>query len=208
MNTLHDIARLAQQSAAEAVRGVKTRVQNMILRAAVTAIDNSLKTQRINVAYFENNTDGDIEHLQPYGFYSVPLEGAEALLLALAGNKGHSVAICVHDKDRRPKDGAPGDAGIFDSRGNRVKLTENGTTIESSLTRIGGDDSDKAVLLDSFAATLELVLKGLSVQAPAGAAGGPCIVTWAPEELDPAVMIWGWEPTWSDADKSTKLTTE
>jgi len=59
---------------------------------------------------------------------SVPPEGAQAVLVALAGNRENLVAVALEERGTRPRDYAPGTSGLYSSSGaNRWLLLPDGT---------------------------------------------------------------------------------
>lgn len=95
------------------LRPLAHRVAGMVNRAVVRLVDDSRRTQAIQLVVRADETRDRVEHFQPAGFKSVPLDGAEALVVAVSGNGDHRVAVVVHDKRHRPTDWAAGDVGLY-----------------------------------------------------------------------------------------------
>jgi phage gp45-like len=70
------------------VKPLATRIANMVARALVKNVDDSLKVQILQLGVLADETREGVERIQNYGFTSVPLEGAEAVALFVGGRQG------------------------------------------------------------------------------------------------------------------------
>lgn len=91
---------------------VKRRVRMTVLRAVVKMVADERKFQRLQLAKLAGVVDDDVEHFQPYGFWSVPLNGAEALYFAIGGRPDDGVVGVVSDRRYRPVGHAEGESGL------------------------------------------------------------------------------------------------
>lgn len=89
---------------------------------AVLALVRPGKTQRLQLGVMHNEVRDQVEHLENYGYASYPLAGAEALVLAVGGNRDHSVATVVHDPRYRPPDLEPGEVRVYTYQGEYIRL--------------------------------------------------------------------------------------
>lgn len=105
--------------------GIRDRIRTIASKAIVNLIDDSTKMQLIQVDILRDETISKVERVQQYGFSSVPLSGAQAVLLSINGNKEHSVAIAVDDTRYRITGGEEGEINIYDQDGNNIKLTKS-----------------------------------------------------------------------------------
>lgn len=87
----------------------------MIARGIVSLADDSTKLQIVQVDIKADETLESVEHFQPAGLTTVPVEGndAECLLLAVGGLRNHTIALCVQDRTKRPKDLSPGEVALY-----------------------------------------------------------------------------------------------
>lgn len=108
------------------VRPLATRVANMVARGVVQLVADDANLQRVQVGVLAGEDIDDAEHHQPYGFASVPLVGAEAVLVFPAGDRAHPLAVVVSDRRSRPTDGAPGDVTVYNAAGAKVRLLASG----------------------------------------------------------------------------------
>lgn len=105
MLTLADFNRL--------IKRLKGKVQLVIGRAVLAAIDNSEKTQKAQVVALYDETITGVERFQEYGFETYPKKDAEVLLNFINGNRDQGVAVCVHDRRYRPQDLSEGDTVMY-----------------------------------------------------------------------------------------------
>lgn len=91
----------------------KRRVRTMVMRAVVELVTESKKTQTVQVSRAEDLLDDDVERFQDFGFSSVPLKDAEAIILMVGASSEHPVAIKVDDKRYRPKTLAEGESCVW-----------------------------------------------------------------------------------------------
>ena len=95
--------------------------------------------QQVQVDIREGETRDGLEHVMPYGFAHLPLEGAEALSVFPGGDKGFGLVVSVYDRRYRFALDKPGEVALYDDLGQAVHLTRDGIIIKS----------DKLVTIDS-----------------------------------------------------------
>lgn len=104
------------------------RIAGMVTRWRISAVDSSQKCQQITV-------DGvSVEHVEPFGFTSSPVPGAESVVVAAESDAGNQVAIVVGDRRYRITGVESGGVCLYDVSGHRVVLDSDGITI------VVGDD--------------------------------------------------------------------
>lgn len=108
------------------LRPIANRLANTVARGVVQLVDDARKLQILQVGVMEGETIDDGEHHQPYGFYSVPLIGSEAVIVFPNGDRSHPLVITVSDRSKRPTDGDPGEVGIYGPTGARVRMMASG----------------------------------------------------------------------------------
>lgn len=116
---------------ASILRPLTTRVANIVTRSIVKIVDDTNKLQFVQGAGLQVSEDSRVvsdgtEHLQPYGLYSVPLPGAEQVVLHPNGDGAHPIAIVIADRRYRPNGGLPGTSGLHNQTTARVLLLPNG----------------------------------------------------------------------------------
>lgn len=115
----------------QGMRRVAQRARIAAGRAVLALVDDASKRQLLQLErQFATVRDG-VERFQDYGLHSVPRPGAAVAVVALAGSDGHLVALAVDDVRGRPTDGQEGDTFVWDFRGQRVWLSDDGIIIET-----------------------------------------------------------------------------
>lgn len=104
------------------LRPLATRVANTVARAVVQLADDSTKLQLLQLGVLAGETIDAAEHHQPYGFSSVPLAGAEAVVVFPNGDRGHPLVLAASDRRHRPTGGQGGEVVIYTDEGDVVKL--------------------------------------------------------------------------------------
>jgi phage baseplate assembly protein V len=112
---------------ARALAPLLRRIRLSVARGIVSLInDANSGHQTVQVVQRAGEPADDLERLQEYGFFSVPLAGAEALTVAVSGKQDHLVVACMADHRYRPREGKAGDAGIYHYLGHEIRLEEEG----------------------------------------------------------------------------------
>lgn len=116
------------------VRRLRMTAQGMIARGVVELVNDSLKTQRLQITVLGDDPLDEVEHLQPYGLSFVPPAGAEALALSVGGSSAHTVALCVQHPGERPKGAHPREGGLYNKGEWRVFVDADGVVCVGSKT--------------------------------------------------------------------------
>lgn len=115
------------------------RVMMMVGRGRITATDDTglvqivqLRLGRTNVGELE--LADNVPRVAEYGFVSVPLPGADAVLVYLGGDRSSGAVIATADPRYRLHL-QPGEVAIHDNLGRKVHLAAGGIVIDG-----GGQD--------------------------------------------------------------------
>lgn len=157
------------------LRPIANRVANSIARAVVQLVDDGKKLQLMQLGALAGETIDGAEHHQPYGFSSVPLPGAEAVVTFPNGDRSHPLVVAVSDRRHRPTGGAAGEVVLYTDEGDTVRLGR-GHVIALATTgevRLGSDSASGPVVveaaLDDFMTALDgAITASGSVPAPPG----------------------------------------
>lgn len=101
---------------------MKRSIAMSVGRAIVRLVNDTGETQLVQIGVLDGETMDKVEHLQDYGFTSRAGEGAEGVLLAVAGQRGASVIIKIADTKVRLKGLETGEVAVYDDLGQMVKL--------------------------------------------------------------------------------------
>jgi phage baseplate assembly protein V len=108
------------------LRPLAARVANLEARGVVQLVDDSTEMQLLQLGVLDGETIDDAEHYQPYGLTSVPLPGAEAVVVFPNGDRSHPLVVTVADRRHRPTGGDPGDVTLHQHTGAKVILKASG----------------------------------------------------------------------------------
>ncbi|QEU03082.1 phage baseplate assembly protein V [Pseudomonas oryzihabitans] len=96
---------------------------NGLLARGVVALANSArKLQTLQMRLTAGEIKDGMEHLEPYGFTSCPLPGAEGLAAFLGGDRSHGVVVVVTDRRHRIQGLEPGEVAIFTDEGDFIRM--------------------------------------------------------------------------------------
>lgn len=112
---------------------LKRRIMLLVGRAIITAIKDSSGIQTLQLKALADEVHDSVERIQNYGLTSNPKEGAEAIMLAIGGNRDHCVVIAVDDRRYRLKSLASGEVALYDDLGQKVHLKRTKIEISTPL---------------------------------------------------------------------------
>jgi phage gp45-like len=120
------IGRDVMAQVAHLLRPLQTRIANSIARAVVQLVDDATRLQLLQLGVLAGEDVDDAERFQSYGFSSVPLAGAEAVVLFPGGDRAHPLVVAVDDRRHRPTGGKPGEVIVYNHTGAKVRLLDSG----------------------------------------------------------------------------------
>lgn len=126
--TLDDLTRF--------VRPLLTRIANLASPAEVTAVDDSMRMQSLQIRLSGDDVRDEVERPQPYGLTSVPFAGADAAVLCVGGSRDHCVAIVVDDRRYRLRGLAQGEVALYTDEGDKIHLKRGGTIEVTAASRV------------------------------------------------------------------------
>lgn len=111
---------------------MRAKVQLMVGRAILGAINDGGAVQTVQAHLMADEVQDDAERIQQYGYTSVPLPGAEAVLVFVGGNRDHGLVIATEDRRYRLVGLAAGEVAIYDDQGQKVHLTRTGIVVNGA----------------------------------------------------------------------------
>ncbi len=183
------IGRDVLEQLARLIRPLQVRVANSIARAVVQLADDSTKLQLLQLGVLAGEDVDDAERFQEYGFTSVPLPGAEAVVNFPNGDRSQPLVVGVDDRRYRPTGWEGGESGLYNHVGTVVRLKADGTVEVTS----GGAAVPLATKAD-----LEALRDAIVGWTPVGTDGGAALKA-------ALVILFGTSPAWQWPDGTTKL---
>lgn len=101
---------------------LRRAVALMVTRAVLTLINDGTGLQEVQAKLLAGEVMGGLERVQDYGFTSVPLPGAEAVALSVAGHRSHTLIIRADDRRYRLKALKGGEVAIYTDEGDSIHL--------------------------------------------------------------------------------------
>lgn len=112
---------------------LRRRVMMTIGRAVIRAVNDDLSRQTAQIEILKGELRDAVERMQEYGFTSVPLAGADAAVVFVAGNREQGIIIAVDDRRYRLTGLTAGEVAIYDDQGQKVHIARTGIVIETTL---------------------------------------------------------------------------
>lgn len=139
---------------------LRTRIANMVARSVVQLADDSKKLQSVQLGVLAGETREGVERFQNYGFSSVPLDGAEAVVLFVGGSRDHGLAIAVDDRRYRIRNLESGEVAVYTDQGDSIVLKRDGNIEVTASTKVVVNSP-----LVELAGNPEAVVKGTTYRA-------------------------------------------
>lgn len=96
-----------------AIRDVARRALLACSRAVLRLTDDETALQSVQVEALAGEVLNQVEHLQPYGLSSHAPRGSDVVIVALGGQRQHSIALVATDRDKRPIGLPEGDVVLY-----------------------------------------------------------------------------------------------
>jgi len=137
---------------------LKRKIENMITRAVLKLINITDGKVIVQVSGLSDEVRSDIEHLQQYGFRSMPKEGARGVWIAHGGNKDNSLLIVIDDKRHgKEPEYVPGESRQYDDQGDFHRIFEKKHRLQGDDYEFRIDDDNK---IEFVAGSLKFTVGG------------------------------------------------
>lgn len=164
------------------LRPLATQVANLVARGVVRLADDSAKLQLLQVTVGPGETRDRLEHLQAYGFTSVPLAGAEVVVLFPGGRRDHGLVVASGDRRHRLAGLQPGEVALYTDEGDAIVLKRG------SLIEIGrGGPTQPAALATALRTELDAIWTALGAHVHPGVTAGGA--TTGPSPVPPSPQV-------------------
>jgi phage baseplate assembly protein V len=97
-------------------------LNGILVRGTVVLSNAASKMQALQMRLTAGEVKDDLEHFEPYGFTSNPLEGAEGITGFIGGDRSHGVLLVVADRRYRIRAMEAGEVAIYTDEGDKIHL--------------------------------------------------------------------------------------
>ena len=111
---------VTQRDVLKMLEPLRRRLRLIFTRSIVVTVNDAEGRQILQVKGLPGEVLDGIERFQNYGFTSVPLNGAEAILGFIGGSRSHGVAAAVDDRRHRKKGMQPGEVAVYTDEGDSI----------------------------------------------------------------------------------------
>lgn len=108
------------------LRRTMRKIRRINQRGLVRRTTYADKTRYLQMQVEGGQPLDNLEHLEPFGFTSHPVPGAEGIVLAFNGNGSHSVVFCIGDRRYRLRIDE-GEVAIYNRHGDKVHIKDDRT---------------------------------------------------------------------------------
>lgn len=143
---------------------LRNRIQMMVTRAVVQLVDEAKGIQALQLSALDEELIEGAERFQDYGFTSVPIPGAEAVLVFPGGLRSHGLVVAVGDRRYRLRGLAEGEVAIYDDQAQQIVLKRDGIRVVSSL-KIDIEAPEVTVTADT---TVTVICPDINLGGPGG----------------------------------------
>lgn len=95
-------------------------IRMTVSRGVIKKINDDPKMQEMQVKMLKDEVYSDLERFNEYGFTSVPLDGSEAIVVCIGGDRDHSVIIKTDDRRYRLKGLKGGEVALYTDEGDCI----------------------------------------------------------------------------------------
>jgi phage gp45-like len=92
---------------------LRNRVLSIVARAVINEFTEDAGLRRLTLGILAGETNDNAEFWQQFGFVSRPLNGCEALVLHMGGNRSFAMVVATDDPRYRPLNLQPGEVVIY-----------------------------------------------------------------------------------------------
>ncbi|MBX9838439.1 MAG: phage baseplate assembly protein [Silvanigrellaceae bacterium] len=131
------------------------RISLITSKCILNIINDKTATQNAQAEFFTDEVFDDAEVWQNFGFTSVPPKGSEGIALFVGGERINPLIISTECKGKRLNNLNEGDAAVYSSAGNYIKVNaDNSINIKSNKILIKNDQNE---LIDLISQICELL---------------------------------------------------
>lgn len=122
----------------DSVAPVTRQLRRLVNRGLLRRVSYDEKIRLLQIQGEGGQVLSGIEHLEPFGFTSHPLPGAEPIAVALNGNGSHTIVILVNDQRYRLVL-EEGESAVYNQHGDYVHIKADRSIAVKAATRVYAD---------------------------------------------------------------------
>lgn len=120
----------------DAIERLWRRVQLLVGRGRIGAVDDSSSVQVLQVRLGADETKDDLPRIAEYGLTSNPPLGTDALVIFLGGERTNGVVVGTNNQAARLTGLAPGEVALYDNLGRFVLLKADGIHVQGNASPV------------------------------------------------------------------------
>lgn len=151
---------------------IRRRLDALFSRGKLHATDATGGAQKLQIELQPGEVLNNVEHLEPYGFTSRPLPGAEVASASLGGDRNRTVVLIASDRRYRKRNLVAGEVAIYTDEGDYILLSRGRIVQVVAGTRVRVTAPDVEIVGNAtVSGTLTVsgaILSNTSIADPAG----------------------------------------
>ena len=151
------------------LRSLQRRMATLVGRAVLLAVNAGTGLQSVQVRILADEVMDGVEHMEPYGFTSNPLPGAEGVVLNVAGQRGACVGVNFGNRGVRVAGLKSGEVCIYTDEGDKITLKRDRHMEIETLHLVIRAQEDVRVETKSYAVR---ATQGVTYETPSFGLGG------------------------------------
>ena len=151
------------------LRSLQRRMATLVGRAVLLAVNAGTGLQSVQVRILADEVMDGVEHMEPYGFTSNPLPGAEGVVLNVAGQRGACVGVNFGNRGVRVAGLKSGEVCIYTDEGDKITLKRDRHVEIETLHLVIRAQEDVRVETKSYAVR---ATQGVTYETPSFGLGG------------------------------------
>lgn len=124
---------------------LRRRMATLIGRCILTALDSGPGVQSATITIMADETMRGVEYVEPYGYTSRALPGAEGVVLNVGAQRGACVALNLGNRQFRLRGLQTGEVALYTDEGDKL-VFERGNTVHLTTRHLVADVADDATV--------------------------------------------------------------
>jgi phage baseplate assembly protein V len=104
---------------------LNNKVMNMIARGVLSSTEDDEGVQVVAMSLLEGERKDNVERFQNYGFTSVPVGEAEAIVIFPGGDRSAGVVVALDNRGQRMTGLQGGEVAVYTDEGDSIVLKRN-----------------------------------------------------------------------------------